>query len=140
MSLSRERNRPEFFGICYHRKSETEWHVTNSDRHLSTELWTGFFVMQCHFRLLEFWFIAAASIHLYSCFFALHFGFDLLLCTVTNSASHGSQPLKIVDQNYYGAEKQFRLTKALLAHRSALREEVFVSDHSDDLSNIQLLE
>ena len=84
--------------------------------------------------------MATASIDLYARLFARHFGFDLLVCTVTTSVSHGPQPFKIVGLNCYGVEKQTRVEAALLSDRALRREEIFVSAYSDDLSDMPLLE
>lgn len=84
--------------------------------------------------------MATASVDLYARLFARHFDFDLLVCTVTAPASHGPQPFKIVGMNCYGAEKQARVEAALLADHAMLREEIFVSAYSDDLSDMPLLE
>lgn len=84
--------------------------------------------------------LATASIDLYASLCASHFHFDLLVCTATAFAAHGSQPLRIVGPNCYGAEKQARVAEALLPDRAVSREEIFVSAYSDALSDMPLLE
>lgn len=130
--------------IALHGMSRAEVEQTAQDfvaRIVGTGIRAGFPpVLARHRAAGDTLVMATASIDLYARLFARYFNFDLLVCTVTDFPLHGPQPLRIVGPNCYGAEKQLRVAKALLSDRAALREEVFVSAYSDDLSDMPLLE
>lgn len=83
--------------------------------------------------------LATASVDLYAALFADHFRFDILVCTTTAFAGHGTQLPRILGRNCYGAEKKERVARALLSDDAVSREDVFVTAYSDHLSDLPLL-